>query len=162
VGDLDAFDCIAEQLDYPMFVVGAAADDEADACLVGFTSQCSIEPPRFTVFLSKANRTYEIARRASTLIVHRVRSEQHDVAEHFGATTAHDSPGKLASWPWSAGPDGAPVIRGCDWFAGRIEAQFDVGDHVAFVLSPFGGRCEPGHQLGFQAARDIEAGRPAD
>ena len=162
MGDLDAFDCVADQLDYPMFVVGAASDGEVDACLVGFTSQCSIEPPRFTVFLSKANHTYDVAHRASTLVVHRVRADQHDVAEHFGGTTADDAPGKLASWPWSPGPEGAPVIADCDWFAGRIEAQFDVGDHVAFVLAPFGGQCRPARQLGFQSARDIDAGHPAD
>ena len=162
MSDLDAFDAVADQLDYPMFVVSAAADGEVDACLVGFTTQCSIEPSRFAVFLSKANRTYEIARTARTLIVHRVRAEQLDVAEHFGGSSEHDDAGKLAEWKWSAGPDGAPVIADCDWFAGRIEAQFDVGDHVAFVLAPFGGHCGRGRQLGFQAARDIEAGRPAD
>src|SRR5689334_11139698 len=64
------FDLIVADLDYPLFVVSAAAGDDADACLVGFTSQCSIEPRRFAVFLSKKNHTYEVAGRASVLIVH--------------------------------------------------------------------------------------------
>ncbi len=159
--DTAAFDCLADDLEYPMFVVGAASGGEADACLVGFTSQCSIRPPRFAVFLSKSNHTYELARQASTLVVHRVRPEQRDVAEHFGGTTAHDDPGKLTSWAWRPGPDGAPVIDDCDWFAGSIQARFDAGDHVAFVLAPFSGECRGSGQLGFQEARDIEAGEPA-
>jgi flavin reductase (DIM6/NTAB) family NADH-FMN oxidoreductase RutF len=161
MGDTTAFDRLADELDYPMFVIGAAVDGDADACLVGFTSQCSIDPPRFAVFLSKSNHTLELASRASTLVVHRVRKDQHDLAEHFGATTKHDDPHKLAAWSWVPGPDGAPVIADCDWFAGHVESRFDVGDHVAFLLAPFAGECRGTGQLGFQDARDIEAGEPA-
>jgi flavin reductase (DIM6/NTAB) family NADH-FMN oxidoreductase RutF len=161
MGDTAAFECMVDDLEYPMFVVSAAVDGDADACLVGFTSQCSIEPPRFAVFLSKAIHTYELARRASALVVHRIGPDQHALAEHFGGTTAHDDPGKLASSPWRPGPEQAPVIADCDWFAGSIETQFDAGDHVAFVLAPFAGECRGAGQLGFQEARDIEAGEPA-
>lgn len=159
--DTAAFDCLVDELEYPMFVIGAAVGGDADACLVGFTSQCSIDPPRFAVFLSRANHTFELASRATTLVVHRVGADQHDLAEHFGGTTAHEDPGKLAEWAWEAGPGGAPVIADCDWFAGRIESRFDAGDHVAFVLAPFAGECAGTGQLGFQDARDIEAGEPA-
>ncbi len=158
--DADAFHQMADDLDYPMFVVSVAAADDVDACLVGFTSQCSIDPPRFAVFLSKRNRTYELARGATTLVVHRVRAEQHELAEHFGAVTGKDDPGKLAEWPWAPGPGGAPVIEGCDWFAGRVEGRFDAGDHVAFVLAPFAGEYRRAGQLGVQDVRDIEAGNP--
>jgi flavin reductase (DIM6/NTAB) family NADH-FMN oxidoreductase RutF len=158
----DAFDRIVSNLDYPMFVVGAAADGDADACLVGFTSQCSIDPPRFAVFLSKANHTYELARESDVVVVHRLRADQHDLAEHFGGTSKHDDPQKLSGCQWTPGPGGVPVIDGCDWFAGRILDRIDVGDHVAFVLQPFGGACSETRQLGAQEALDIEAGRPAD
>jgi flavin reductase (DIM6/NTAB) family NADH-FMN oxidoreductase RutF len=155
------FDYIVADLDYPLFVVSAAVGEDADACLVGFTSQCSIEPRRFAVFLSKKNHTYEVARGASVLIVHRVRAEQHELAEHFGGTSEKDDLAKLAEWPWRAGPDGAPVIQDCDWFAGRIEGTFDAGDHVGFLLAPFAGEHRGQRQLGYQEARDIEAGQPA-
>jgi len=163
-----AFECIVDDLEYPMFVVGAAVGDERDACLVGFTTQCSIEPPRFAVFLSKNNHTFELASQAEVLAVPRVRAEQHALAEHFGGTSKKDDPGKLEEWPWHSGPGGAPVIDDCDWFAGAIEERFDAGDHVAFVLSPLpgpeGGHCASAgdqDQLGYQEARDIDAGQPA-
>src|SRR3954451_18298446 len=70
-----------------MFVVGAAADRDADACLVGFTTQCSIEPPRFAAFLSKSNRTYEIATRAEVLVLHLIRPEQGAEAAGFGRSS---------------------------------------------------------------------------
>ena len=160
-----AFECIVDDLEYPMFVVSVAVDDDRDACLVGFTSQCSIDPPRFAVFLSKNNHTYELASRAEVLAVHRVRADQHELAEHFGATSEKDDPAKLDEWPWRPGPGGVPIVEECDWFAGTVEERFDAGDHVAFVLSPVpgdgGGECKGRGQLGYQEARDIDAGQPA-
>jgi flavin reductase (DIM6/NTAB) family NADH-FMN oxidoreductase RutF len=160
-GPKTAFDLIVESLDYPVFVVSAAAGDEVAACLIGFATQCSIEPAHFQVCLSKNNRTYEVARRADTIVVHRVRRDQEALAEHFGGTSAKDDPDKLSEWSWTPGPDGAPVIADCDWFAGRILDRFDTGDHVGFVLAPFGGHSRDADQLGYQDAAHIEAGQPA-
>ena len=81
--------------------------------------------------------------------------------EHFGGTSAKTDPDKLADWPWTPGPDGAPIIDDCDWFAGRVLDQFDTGDHVAFVLAPFGGEYHEAEQLGYQDASTIDAGQPA-
>ena len=158
--DTAAFERIVKHLEYPMFVVAAAAGGDADACLVGFTSQCSIEPPRFAAFLSKENHTFELACRTEVVVVHRLRADQRELAEHFGGTSAFDDPGKLSECDWRPGPAGAPVIDGCDWFAGRISARVDTGDHVAFVLVPFDGRCTETTQLGSQQVLGIEAGRP--
>ncbi len=156
-----AFDHIVELLDYPLFVVSAAAADDVAACLIGFATQCSIEPARFQVCLSKNNHTYEIAQHANTIVVHRIRRDQQALAEHFGGTSAKTDPDKLADWPWTPGPDGAPIIDDCDWFAGRVLDRFDTGDHVAFVLAPFGGEYHEAEQLGYQDASTIDAGQPA-
>ena len=48
-----AFESIVGRIDYPMYIVTALVGEERDGCLVGFTTQCSIEPPRFAAFLSK-------------------------------------------------------------------------------------------------------------
>jgi flavin reductase (DIM6/NTAB) family NADH-FMN oxidoreductase RutF len=160
VADVGAFEQIVGNLEYPMFVVAAAADGDVDACLVGFTSQCSIDPPRFAVFLSTANHTYDLACRSDVLVVHRLHADQHALAEHFGGTSAHDEPAKLASVEWTPGPGDAPVIDGSDWFAGRVLDRVTCGDHVLFLLAPFGGVCDATTQLGSRESLDIEAGRP--
>lgn len=157
----EAFDRIVSSLDYPMFVVSAASGDDADACLVGFTSQCSIDPPRFAVFLSKANHTYDVALGAEVLVVHRLRADQFEIAEHFGGTSAYDDPHKLSGCSWTPGPGGSPVIDGCDWFAGRVLQRLDAGDHVMFHLEPIDGNARETEQLGSQEALEIDAGRPA-
>ena len=45
----EEFGSFVSGLDYPMFVVTAAADGRRAGCLVGFTSQVSIDPPRLLV-----------------------------------------------------------------------------------------------------------------
>ena len=149
---------VAERLDYTMFVVTAAANGTRAGCLVGFTTQCSIDPLRFLVLLSKKNRTLRVAEEADALGVHLVPEDRLDLAELFGGETGDDVD-KFEHCRWHHGPLGVPVIEGCpSWFEGRIAGRFDAGDHVGFFLEPEegdGGATEP---LRFQDAKHIEPG----
>ena len=145
-----------------MFVVTVFDGHERDGCLVGFATQCSIDPPRFLVCLSVKNRTTRIARNARTLVVHALRKDQRDLAELFGGETGDDVD-KFASVEWQEGPDGIPVLDGCDWFAGRIVTRHDdVGDHEAFVVDIIEALDDAAtdEQLGFQDVKDVDAGHP--
>jgi flavin reductase (DIM6/NTAB) family NADH-FMN oxidoreductase RutF len=52
--DLGPFDRLVAGLDYPMAIVtSAAAEDDRAGCLVGFTTQCSLNPPRYLVCISR-------------------------------------------------------------------------------------------------------------
>ena len=72
---------LVSELDYPMFIVTVAASGELAGCLVGFTTQCSIDPPRFLVCLSVKNRTYRVAKRADALVVHLLPQGADELAE---------------------------------------------------------------------------------
>ena len=161
VAEADAFDAIVADLDGPAYVVTTAAAGERDGCLVALASQCSIDPPRFGVWLSKENRTYRIALSAPTLVVHLLRKGDHHLAHLFAAQTG-DEVDKFEDVEWRPGPDGCPVLARCDWFAGSIIERVDTGDHVGFVLAPSGGVCERSgtRQLGMHEIGDIEAGHP--
>jgi flavin reductase (DIM6/NTAB) family NADH-FMN oxidoreductase RutF len=161
VSGADAFEGIAAELDYPMYVVTAAAGGERSGCLAGFGTQCSIDPVRFLICVSKANHTFDLAGRAGTLVVHLLRGGDRELAELFGTETG-DEIDKFTRCSWEPGPDDAPVLDGLDWFAGRVLARHDVGDHVAMVLELVAGshdRHAP--QLGFQALRDLDPGHDA-
>jgi flavin reductase (DIM6/NTAB) family NADH-FMN oxidoreductase RutF len=159
-----AFERITGAVDAPMVVVTACAGDAMDGCLVGFSTQCSIDPPRYLVCLSKANATYEIARQASSLIVHLLPDNAIGMwlARIFGEITAYDSD-KLSLCAWGPGLDGAPVIASCDWFAGPITSTVDLGDHVGFALDITTGNANrvADTYLGYSSVRDLEAGNPA-
>jgi flavin reductase (DIM6/NTAB) family NADH-FMN oxidoreductase RutF len=159
--ETQAFDAIVADIETPMYVVTTAAGAERGGCLVGFASQCSIEPPRFCVWLSKLNHTYHLAQSAATLVVHLLRHGDQDLARRFGGETG-DEVDKFTDIAWHAGPGGCPVIPRCDWFAGTIVDRIETGDHVAFVLVPWGGECKrPGtRQLALAEIGDIRAGHP--
>ncbi|MEU0335959.1 flavin reductase family protein [Streptomyces sp. NPDC006193] len=145
-----------------MCVVTAAADGERSGCLVGFASQCSLRPARFAVWLSKANRTYRVARAAQCLAVHLLTREQRDLAELFGGRTG-DEVDKFALVDWAEAHGGAAVLQdAAAWFVGSVLHRTDGGDHVGFVLDPvqWGGGRE-GPLLRLSDALTIEAGHPA-
>jgi flavin reductase (DIM6/NTAB) family NADH-FMN oxidoreductase RutF len=159
---LQRFHALVGSLEYPMWIVTAAAGGERDGCLVGFTTQCSIDPARYLVCLSNKNRTFRIARDAEVLGVHLLPDDQRELAELFGGETA-DEVDKLAQWQWREGPEGVPLLDGVrSWFAGRVLHRLDVGDHVAHILEPVAASHQaPDESLGFQEVRDIDPGHPA-
>ncbi|MFS4097686.1 flavin reductase family protein [Streptomyces sp. AF1A] len=162
VGAEDA-DGFFHRLDPDMCVVTAAAGGERAGCLVGFACQCSIRPPRFAVWLSKANRTYRVARAAQCLTVHLLTREQRELAELFGGRTG-DEVDKFAGLDVAEGHGGAVVLKdAAAWFVGTILHRTDGGDHVGFVLDPVQwGQGREGQLLRLSDAAGIEAGHPVD
>jgi flavin reductase (DIM6/NTAB) family NADH-FMN oxidoreductase RutF len=153
------FEELVGQLEYPMFVVTAAADGERAGCLVGFATQASIDPSRFLVGLSRTNRTFRVAARAEVLVVHFLPADAGDLAELFGGETGDDVD-KFARCAWEPGPAGAPILTRLDhWFAGRILSRFDFGDHVGHLLAPIEGESRGGYaSFTFHRAKRIEPG----
>ncbi|MFF3849066.1 flavin reductase family protein [Streptomyces sp. NPDC002328] len=162
--DMDVF---IDRLDPDMCVVTAAAGGERAGCLVGFAAQCSMRPVRFVVWLSKVNRTYEVARRADFLAVHLLTTRQRELAELFGGETG-DEVDKFAGVRWAEAHGGAVVLQdACAWFVGGVEQRVDAGDHVGFVLEPVQtGEQEDGDGkqplLRLSHALGIDPGHPVD
>ncbi|HET9118314.1 MAG TPA: flavin reductase family protein [Pseudonocardiaceae bacterium] len=154
-----AFVEIAGGLDYLMLVVTATGDDGPAGCLVGFSTQCSIHPPRYLVCLSDKNRTERVASRADVLAVHFIGADAMDLARLFGEETT-DETDTFARCDWRAGPSGVPILNDCRrWFAGRILERRVLGDHVGFLLDPIAVQNdgpEPG--LFFQHVKHLDPG----
>ena len=149
-------------LDYPMFIVTVATSAERAGCLVGFLTQCSIDPPRFIVCLSDKNRTFRVACAAQVMVVHLVPSQATELAELFGSRSG-DKVDKFARCRWSEGPGGAPLLADCgSWFAARILDRIEGGDHWAFLLDPFEAASDSGERpFNFHRAKRLEPGHGA-
>ncbi len=158
----DALGALTAALDYPMFVVTATAGTERGGCLVGFTTQCSIDPVRFLVCLSRRNHTCRVASRAELLAVHLLGPEQRALAELFGTETG-DETDKLARCRWTPGPQGTPLLDECpNRLLGRTVDRFDAGDHLAFLLDVVDAWADGVDALlTFQSVRDLEPGHRA-
>jgi flavin reductase (DIM6/NTAB) family NADH-FMN oxidoreductase RutF len=159
----DAFENIAGRLDYPMFVATTVGPDgERAGCLVGFATQCSIDPQRFLVCVSDKNRTHRVLADTDAIALHVVPADAEDVVELFGGETGDDTD-KFARCEWREGPGGLPILERCpSWFAGRILDRIVLGDHVGHVVEPFAG--EAGHEgraYPFSRAKRVEPGHEA-
>ena len=143
-----------------IIVTAVAPDGRRSGCLVGFSTQCSIHPPRVLACISKANHTLPVASAAPVLALHWLGDDDRDLAELFGGETG-DEVDKFERCAWQPGPGGVPVLDGVKgWVAGPVVGRFDVGDHVGFVVEAGAGADEEpsAGQLGFQAVKDVEPG----
>jgi flavin reductase (DIM6/NTAB) family NADH-FMN oxidoreductase RutF len=155
------FDTLAGDLEYPMFIVTVAEGGERSGCLVGFATQCSIDPPRFIVCISVKNHTFRVGRDARSMAVHLVPDDADDLVELFGGETGDDVD-KFERCDWHEGPDGLPIIDRCgSWFAGRVLERLDAGDHHAFLLEPFAAEHAGAQHYSVHRAARVEPGHEA-
>ena len=161
---MDSLDPFVAGMDYPMFVVTAVHNrtGERSGCLVGFTSQCSIDPDLFVAWVSVNNHTHRVALSSPVLAVHSLGEGQRDLAALFGTHTG-DQEDKFSRCEWRPGPSGVPILPQCRaWLVGRISDRVTWGNHTGFLLAPVEvdtGRTAP--PLMFSAVRDLDAGHPA-
>ena len=150
------------EIDYPMYIVTTAAGGERAGCLVGFSTQCSIDPVRFLVCLSDKNRTYRVAQDAAVAAMHLVPSSAEGLVALFGSETG-DEIDKFERCSWHEGPEGVPILDDCpNWFAGRILDRLTVGDHEALLLHPIaGGANDDPSQFDFHRAKRFAPGHDA-
>ena len=156
-----AFEDLGGHLDYPMYVVTAASGGERAGCLVGFGSQCSIDPPRFMAFLSDKNFTHRVALASPALAVHVVPAGRADLARLFGEETG-DEIDKFDRCAWEPGPRGLPILTECgDRFVGTVLERRSCGDHTGFLLEPFEVHAGGGAFFPFREAAGFDPGHEA-
>jgi flavin reductase (DIM6/NTAB) family NADH-FMN oxidoreductase RutF len=127
-------DSLVAQVDPPLLVVTTASRDQRAGCVIGFHTQCSIEPRRYAIWMSKANFTYRVSLFATHVAMHFLDAADHDIAELFGGTSG-DHFDKFDEVEWAKGPGGVPLLARCP---NRIVLERgtmwdDGSDHVCFV-----------------------------
>ena len=164
MGPYRSLDPFVGGMNTPMFVVTTVHPESGEraGCLVGFASQCSIEPDRFAVWLSQRNHTYRVAMEANVLAVHGLAEGDRGLAELFGSRTG-DRVDKFAECAWRPGPGGVPILNGVvRWFAGEILDRTPWGNHTGFHLAPIEVTGEPDPPpLMFHAVMDLQPGHDA-
>jgi flavin reductase (DIM6/NTAB) family NADH-FMN oxidoreductase RutF len=119
-----------------MLVVTTQADGHRSGCLVGFSTQVSINPPRLLVAISQTNHTFGVARRSDHLAVHLLSRDDMALAELFGGET-DDEIDKFDHCAWHSGPQDMPILDNTvAWLVGKTLDRIDFGDHVGYLLQP--------------------------
>ena len=157
-----AYATLVTAADPAMVVVTVAVDGTRSGCLVGFQSQCSIDPVRHAVWLARINHTYGVARRADTMILHFLDESDARVAGVFGSLTTDDDVDKFALV--GAGAGDSPVLEQCaNRVTARVVAVLDDGtcDHVCFVVEPTDLVSDDSFApLRYHVVADLEPGHP--
>lgn len=162
----DAYERVIEPVDPVAVIVTCASGGDKAGCLVTFSVPCSIDPPRYAVWLSHRNHTYRVALEADELIVHMLTHADLPLAEFFGGVSGM-SEDKFARVPCSD-HGGTPLLPvGGGWLAGRILSrvpgqQESGGDHTCFVLAPTAAEDvnRSGRPLRLSDVRHIQPGQP--
>ena len=133
---VEEFSEFVDGLDYPLYVVTTALRGERSGCLVGFTTQVSIDPPRMLVCISEKNHTHRLAKDAELVGVHVLSPDQKSLATLFGEETG-DETDKFAQCSWHAGPGDVPLLDGIPRsMVGRVLERIPLGDHLGLLLDP--------------------------
>jgi len=134
VGPYDQF---AKDADTTMIIVTAEYRGERGGCLVGFHTQCSIEPPRHAVWLSRANHTCRVALQATHLGVHFLDRRDQTLARLFGEETG-DEIDKFEHCRADGRNFGVPMLTDVTnrMVARRTTYMEDGSDHVCFIVEP--------------------------
>src|SRR6478752_2952820 len=160
----DHFNSLMTRLDTPMTVVTAAVGEERAGCLVGFHSQCSIQPGRYAVWLSKANHTCRVALLSKHLGVHFLDHRDRDLAELFGTLTGDDVD-KFSRCDWETGAEGVPILARCPnrMVVRRTTLLEEGSDHVCIVTEPISAEAgSPFTPLRLSDVDDLVPGHPVD
>jgi flavin reductase (DIM6/NTAB) family NADH-FMN oxidoreductase RutF len=129
------YDAVLAAIDTPVVVVTTAAGAARAGCLVAFDTPCSIDPPRYAIWLSRTNHTTAVVGHAQRLAVHVLSRRQHQLAELFGARSGwHED--KFTTCAWREVDDVPVLCEAPAWFAGRIVERMPCGDHVLVVVEP--------------------------
>ncbi len=132
----EEFSRFVEGLDYPLFVVTVERDGERSGCLIGFSSQVSIDPPQLLVCISDKNHTRGLVDDADLVAVHLLSPDQHELAELFGEETG-DETDKFAHCSWHPGPGGVPLLDdAARHLVGRVLRRVPFADHLGLLLEP--------------------------
>ncbi|WP_205877127.1 flavin reductase family protein [Mycobacterium camsae] len=132
----DWLERLTETMNTAMLVVTTAAQGQRAGCLVGFSTQASIHPPRLLVGISRANHTFGVASRSDHLAVHVLSHRDSALAELFGGET-EDEIDKFDRCAWHTGAAGMPILDDAlAWMVGAALDRFDMGDHVGYLLQP--------------------------
>ena len=106
------FDSVTDQLRSTPVVVTTASQGDQAGSVVGFHTQCGVDPVRYAVWLPAPGRTYDVARHATYIAVHVIDDSAMTIDE--GSTAAGDLD---ADWfdrcSWRPGPGGVPLLATC-------------------------------------------------
>lgn len=125
---------VLRQIPYNLFAVGVGrVDQEANAFMGSWITQCSFEPPMMAVAIRRDTLSFRMAETEGIFTINLLRKDQDDIARKL-VKPHHRVGNKLADVDHTAGVTGAPILTDSIGFIECKEvSQVSTGDHVILV-----------------------------
>ena len=111
-----------------VYVVGATTNQKQNAFTAAWVMPASFRPLLLVVSINPHHSSYAMIKTSGYFSINVLGKDQLNMAAHFGAPAVTD---KLASFPWSSGKTGAPLLDGVvAHFECEVFGESSAGDHV--------------------------------
>ncbi len=160
----EPYDEIMSCLDPAMVIATAGTPTEQSGCLIGFHAQGGIDPLRYCLWLSKANRTYALMQRSTFIGIHFPAHDDDEIAAIFGGMTG-DEVDKFELTPTESGEHDVPLLSHLPnrIIARKVAVLDDGSDHVCVTTEPVSVSFDaPFTPLRLSRAEQLRAGHSSD
>ncbi len=131
--DLKAKQGLLRMIPYGVFVVGVKANEQVNAFLVSWLSQCSFDPPMVMMGVRKDSLSHQMIESGRVFVVNFMGKDQKALSGKFFKPTGQAG-GKFEGAAFHAGKNGAPIL---DEALGYIECKVveiaQGGDHSVVI-----------------------------
>jgi flavin reductase (DIM6/NTAB) family NADH-FMN oxidoreductase RutF len=142
---------------YGLFLVGSAANGDANLMTATWGTQCSFEPRLYSVFIEQDARTRQLIDQGGAFSVCLLPADVEDVVSRYSRSQEVVEAKLDGADHFLAPVTGSPVWSGSvAWFECRVTNSTPVGDHVLYVGEVVGGEVRSGdpawtlQQLGWE------------
>jgi uncharacterized repeat protein (TIGR04076 family) len=126
-------DRVFDQFVRGVFVITTRWKEKVNGMGAAWVSRSAEQPFLLMASVWKKNFSHDLIKQSGIFAVHLLRSDQVEVARHFGKQSGREVE-KFAQFPYTVAKTGAPVLTDClAYLDCRVVSATDSGDHTVFV-----------------------------
>ncbi|HEX3232907.1 MAG TPA: flavin reductase family protein [Gemmatimonadales bacterium] len=126
---MNPVEAVFRRLTLGVYVVGVAAQGQADGFTAAWVMQASFDPLLLALSINRGHASYPLLQAGGSFVVNLLKHEQLDLASRFGTQSGRDRD-KLAGVRWRPSRGGAPILEDAlGYFDCRLEGSMAAGDH---------------------------------
>ncbi len=131
--EVTLIDRVFDQMVRGVVVITTTFRDQLNGMAAAWVNRSAEQPFLLMASIWKKNFSHDLIRESRVFAIHILRSDQVDVARHFGKQSGREVD-KFASIPHRAGKTGCPILTDClAYLDCQVVNSTDSGDHTIFV-----------------------------
>ena len=131
--EVTQIDRVFDQFVRGVFVITTRCGEKLNGMGAAWVNRSAEQPFYLMASIWKNNFSHDLVKKSGIFAVHVLRSDQVEVARHFGKQSGRDVE-KFARVPYRTAKTGAPILLDClAYLDCRVVSATDSGDHTIFL-----------------------------